>query len=136
MNPDAAANNKAAMKAATRLRIRCIVVDRISSSLENWEHMHRIPRLSQVDLYFALDTRNGQRTDLSHYDDLAQFASQSGNQLKLEPIYDVYSRYRFTRFEVFAGLLFTVPPIIAFITLLIWIVRLRRTRMSVASVAS
>src|SRR4051812_6587486 len=32
---------------------------------------------TQVDLYFAIDTRNGQKTDLSRYDELVRFASQS-----------------------------------------------------------
>lgn len=82
----------------------------------------------RVDSYFVLDTRTGRRTTMPNYDALRTAALQLGVQTKLEPIYSIYSRYRFTWFDVFAGLLFCIPPAAGFSLLIWWILRLRKSR--------
>lgn len=78
-----------------------------------------------VDSYVALDTRIGKKRTVSTIDELRSIAVQNGTQVKLEPIYEVYSRYRFTWFDAFSGLLFFLPPLAGFIALLVWIIKLR-----------
>jgi hypothetical protein len=80
----------------------------------------------RVDSYFLLDTRTGRRTTFSNYRSLQAAADQMGIQLRLEPIEDIYFRYRLTWFDTFAGLLFGVPPLIALIFLVLWIRRVRK----------
>jgi len=46
----------------------------------------------------------------------------------LEPINTVYSRYRFGWFDVFAGVLFLLPPLIGALLLIRSVVQVRRTR--------
>jgi hypothetical protein len=86
----------------------------------------------RIDEYFLLDTRAGTRSDFSDYDSLSAAAASLGIHANLEPIATVYSRYRFTCFEVFAGVLFVSPPILAGTLLTLWIRRLRRDRASVS----
>jgi hypothetical protein len=80
----------------------------------------------RVDSYFLLDTHTGRRTTFSDYKSLRAAADQLGIQLKLEPIKAIYSRYRFTWFDTVTDLLFAVPPLTAFILLLLWIRRVRK----------
>ncbi|MBS1805191.1 MAG: hypothetical protein JST28_17665 [Acidobacteria bacterium] len=82
----------------------------------------------QVDGYFILDTDIGKRTEFQSYDSLRQNALQIGIDPHLQPINDVYSKYRFSWFDVFAGLVFILPPIAAVVLLGVWIVRIRRRR--------
>lgn len=91
-----------------------------------FEHLRK--ESNQVDSYVVLDTRTGKRTTLPNYDALRSAAFQLGVQPNLEPINVVYWRYRFSWFDVFVGFLCCVPPIIGFLLLIRWIVRLRRTR--------
>ena len=86
---------------------------------------------SSVDAYFALDTQTGKRTVFSNYDELRAAAGQLGVSLKLEPIYNVYRRYRFTWFDVLAGFLLLAPPLVSAYFLFRWIARVRRTRESI-----
>lgn len=81
-----------------------------------------------VDSYFLLDTRSGKRTNFTAYDQLYNAARELGIQPNLEPIETVYSRYRFTWFEVFSGALLCAPPLISGLLLLKWVLRLRRSR--------
>ena len=83
---------------------------------------------NQVDSYFVLNAQTGKRTTLQNYDALRNTALQLGTQLNLEPIQTVYSRYRFSWFDVFVGMIFCGPMIISFLMLVRWIIRLRRTR--------
>ncbi len=80
----------------------------------------------RVDSYFLLDTHTGKRTTYSDYKSLTAAADQLGIQLRLEPIEDIYSRYRFTWFDTFTGLLFVMPPFIALILFVLWIRRVRK----------
>jgi hypothetical protein len=82
----------------------------------------------RVDSYFLLDTQTGKRTNFPDYQSLRAATEPLGIRLKLERITTVYSRYRFTWFDVFAVYLFCFPPLIAAIFLVRWIVRLRRLR--------
>lgn len=80
-----------------------------------------------MDSYFLLDAQTDTRTNFSNYDALHEQAQQLGIALRLEPISVVYSRYRFTWFDVFAGMLLCVPPLVSAWLLCLWIWRLRRT---------
>ena len=81
-----------------------------------------------VDGYFLLDTRTGKRTDFADYDSLKNAATQAGIRLSLQPIDEVYSKYRFTWFDVFAGLLFVIPPLGGGIAIILWVLRVRHSR--------
>ena len=83
---------------------------------------------SQVGSYFLLDTQIGKHTNFPTYESLRNKAQELGIGLSLEPIDTVYSRYRFTRFEIFVGLLLCVPPLIAAVLLVRWTIRLRKSR--------
>jgi hypothetical protein len=82
----------------------------------------------RVDSYFLLDTQTGKRINYSDYESLRVATEHLGVRLNLERIAAVYSKYRFTLFDVFAGLLFCLPPLVAAILVVRWIVRLRRLR--------
>lgn len=82
----------------------------------------------QVDSYFLLDTQVGKHTKFPSYDALRANAQQLGIALNLQPIADVYGKYRFTWFEVFAGLLTCLPPLVGAVLLVRWVIRVRRTR--------
>lgn len=83
---------------------------------------------SKIDSYFILDTRTGKRTTLRTYDSVVSAAGQLGIPVSLEPIYRVYSRYRFSWFDVFAGTLLLGPILIGFAFLVRLVVGLRRAR--------
>lgn len=80
----------------------------------------------RVDSYFLIDTETGTRINFSDYESLRAAIEPLGIHPKLEPIATVYSRYRFTWFDVFADLLFCLPPLVAAIFLVRWIILLRR----------
>jgi hypothetical protein len=82
----------------------------------------------QVNSYFILDTRIGKKTMLPNYDLFRSAARQFGIQPKLESINEIYSRYRFSWFEVFVGIVFCIPLLVGFLLLIWWIIRLRRRR--------
>jgi hypothetical protein len=65
------------------------------------------------DRYFILDTRTGSRTDFTTEAALRDSASKLGISLNLEPIGKVYSRYRFTWFDIAVVLLLVLPPAVA-----------------------
>jgi len=83
---------------------------------------------NHVDSYFLLDTQTGKRTQFQSYATLRGAAQRLGIEAKLEPINSVYSRYRFSWFDVFVGFLFCVPPLVGGFLLVRWVLRLRRTR--------
>jgi hypothetical protein len=68
-------------------------------------------------------------------DALRHRALELGIEPNLQPIDTVYSKFRFSRFDAFAGLLFCLPPVIGALVLVGWIVRLRRTRLSLPHTA-
>lgn len=97
-----------------------------ASDSNAFEHLGR--ETNAVDSYFLLDTQQGKRTQFHSEGELDVAARQLGIEVQLQPIYSVYSKYRFSWFDVFAGILFCVPPAIAGVLLLVWIARVRRTR--------
>jgi hypothetical protein len=75
--------------------------------------------------YFLLDTRKGKQVDFDTEGQLRDAASRSGAQLRLEPVFDVYRRYRFTWFDYIVGVLLIAFPIFGVAVLLRRIVRIR-----------
>jgi hypothetical protein len=93
---------------------------------------HRIEHFAQdigaADSWFVLNTKTGERTHFKTLEELKESARRSNITVNLVPIEDLYSKYRFTWFDAFAGALLVVPPLIAFAILARWTLRLRRTR--------
>jgi hypothetical protein len=83
---------------------------------------------NDVDAYFLLDTKLGKRTRFQNLDALRRNARELGIELNLQPISTVYSKFRFSWFDVLAGLLFCLPPVMGALLLIGRVVRLRRTR--------
>jgi hypothetical protein len=85
-----------------------------------------------ADSYFVLDTRTDERTDFKTYVELREAAQRLGIQPNLVAIDSLYSKYRFTWFDAFAGLLLILPPLIAAALMMRSVVRLRMTRAAAA----
>jgi hypothetical protein len=92
-----------------------------------FEHLGK--DISEVDSYFILDSQFGKQTQFQNYDAFRHRALQLGIEPNLQPIDTVYSKFRFSWFDVLAGMLFVLPPVIGALVLIGWIVRLRRTRL-------
>ena len=90
---------------------------------------------NQADSFFLLDTQAGKRMTFVRYQALAFQAQQLGIRPELEPITSVYSHYRFTWFDVLAGLLIFVPPLAAMYLLAKRILKIRRSRQLIAQPA-
>jgi hypothetical protein len=93
---------------------------------KSFEHLGE--DIDWADGYFILDTRSGTQTRFQVYDGLRGKARELGIEPNWLPINTVYSKFRFSWFDVSAGLLFCLPPAIGTLLLIRWIVRLRRTR--------
>jgi hypothetical protein len=104
-----------------------------STDSKSFEHLGKDS--DQVDGYFILDTQVGKQTKFQNYTALRRSAVELGIEPDMQPINSVYSKFRFSWFDVFAGFLFCVPPLIGGLVLIGWIVRLRRTRMLVPHIA-
>ena len=83
--------------------------------------------INRVNSYFILDTITGKKTLFSTIDELRGASQPLGIQPNLQPINAVYSKYRFTWFDILVGVLLVVPPIIYFAVL---VMRIRRLRQS------
>lgn len=83
-----------------------------------------------VDSYFFMDTQTGKRNEFRSNDEFRAAVFQLGIQPDLQPIDDVYRKYRFTWFDALAGFLLFAPPVIAAGMILRWIFKLRRTRLN------
>lgn len=95
---------------------------------KSFEHLSQ--ETDYVDSYFVWDTQTGKKAEFKTYDELRIQAQDLAIHLKLEPINSVYSTYRFSWFDVFASLLFCIPPLLLFFALIIWIRRLRAKGMA------
>jgi len=84
--------------------------------------------ISAPNLWFLLNTKTSERKDFETLEVLKESARRRNIALSLVPIGDLYSKYRFTWFDAFAGVLLVVPPLTAFALLTRRTVRLRRTR--------
>jgi hypothetical protein len=82
----------------------------------------------QVDSYFLLDTQIGRHANFPSHGALRAKAQELGITLNLQPIADVYGKYRFTWFEVFARLLACLPPLVGALLLVRWVIRVRKAR--------
>ncbi len=80
-----------------------------------------------IDSYFLLDTQTGKKTAFPNVDGLRAVATQLGISLNLEPIDAVYSRYRYTWFDVSVGILLSVPPFSCLVLLTRKILKLRKS---------
>jgi hypothetical protein len=83
---------------------------------------------NQVDAYFLLDTQTGKRIQFQNFEALRRKALEHGIEPDLQPINAIYSKFRFSWFDVLAGLLLCLPPVIGAALLIRWIVLLRQTR--------
>jgi hypothetical protein len=86
---------------------------------------HHIAGAAEKDHYFILNTRSGKRMDFKTFQNFRQAAHRFGFEPHLEPIYLVYSRFRFGWFDVFAGLLLILPIVAGALLLILRIWRLR-----------
>ena len=77
-----------------------------------------------MDWFFILDTSTGRQTRFSTYDEFLSKAQDLKIKLSLEPIRTVYSKFRFTWLDVFAGTVSLAPPAIGFLILIWWVRRL------------
>ena len=77
--------------------------------------------------YFILDTSKGAHASFASKKNFDEAAAKLGvTTILLEPIYVVYGRYRGTWFDTFAGFLFLVPPLVGFVGLVVWVMRVRK----------
>lgn len=88
---------------------------------------HLVDAAKPSDSYFVLDTRLGKRRELADLQRLREEAGAAGVTLNLEPIATVYSRYRFSWFEVVIGALLLVPMLAGLVLLVRSVIHLRRT---------
>jgi hypothetical protein len=94
-------------------------------------HASDFGKPSDVDSFFLLDTSAGKRSRFANQEDLSRAASQVGVHLNLEDIQTVYSRYRFTWFDVLVGVALLLPLATYFFFLARWIVEIRRAQSAV-----
>jgi hypothetical protein len=80
----------------------------------------------KVDSYFLMDTRAGTKAVFKDREGLEKAAADLHIKLKLEPIWNLYARHRFTWFDVLAGLLLVIPPITSFVLLFLSVVLIRK----------
>ena len=97
-------------------------------------HASNFGKPTDIDSFFLLDTTTGKRNQFTNQQDLSRAAQQLGVQLNLEDIDAVYSRYRFTWFDLFVGAAFVAPLAAYLLFLARWILQIRRTRISEVSV--
>jgi hypothetical protein len=77
--------------------------------------------------YFILDTNKDSHVTFANEKEFKEAANELGvGAIRLEPIDVVYGRYRPTWFDALAGFLFFVPPLVGFVGLVIWVMRVRK----------
>lgn len=81
-----------------------------------------------IESYFLLDTRTGKHESFPTYQALRDQARQMGIVLSMERISAVYSKYRYTWFEILAGIVLLGPPLTFAFLLIRWVLRLRISR--------
>jgi hypothetical protein len=89
---------------------------------------HAVFDQNQIDSYFILDTQTGKKTLFPSIEQLRESGRQLRISLNLQPIAAVYSKYRYTWFDIFVGILLCVPPTLGFAALVASIHKLRRSR--------
>jgi hypothetical protein len=77
--------------------------------------------------YFILDTNKDSHVTFANEKEFKEAANELGvGAIRREPIDVVYGRYRPTWFDALAGFLFFVPPLVGFVGLVIWVMRVRK----------
>ncbi len=92
---------------------------------------------NRVDSYFLLDTTAHTRSNFQNYDALTRAAQAFGIAPRLEPIFLIYSRYRYTWFD-FSAIALALVPLLGVGLLLgrrIWLLRLHGTASHAAPIA-
>ena len=90
---------------------------------------------SHVDSYFLLDTQSGKQTTYSNLGELQSATQPLGINVTLVPIYTLYSKYRYTWFDVVALLALLTGPAIAGTLIVRRILRVRKPRELVPAAA-
>lgn len=91
-------------------------------------HASDFGKSTDVDSFFVLDTVTCKRINFNNLQELNLAAAQLGIQLNLEDIQTVYSRYRFTWFDVAVGLALVVPLGAYFFLAARWIKRIGQSQ--------
>ncbi len=86
---------------------------------------------ASIDHYFLIDGKSRRRHDFSNIDELKVYAAYRGVQVNLESVDRVYSKYRFTWFDVFTAFLFCGPLFVYGCVLVWWLVRLRGNKPAI-----
>lgn len=86
---------------------------------------------SRVDHYFLIDGKTRTRQDFTTADELKEGAARVGVSVNLESADAVYSKYRFTWFDIFVAVLFTGPLAVYGVVLLWWLIRLMRQKQPI-----
>jgi hypothetical protein len=79
-----------------------------------------------VDTYFELNTTKKTHAEFQSLDELRRRATSEGVVLHLRPFASVFSDYRYTWFDYFAGVMLLSLPAVGFLLLAWWIWRIRR----------
>jgi hypothetical protein len=80
------------------------------------------------NLFFILHTDTEVRQDFTSLNALSAEAQRLGRPLHLEPVDTIYGRYRYTKIDLIAVVLFMVPPIVLAFFLIRSLLRLIRSR--------
>jgi hypothetical protein len=86
--------------------------------------------VDRLDSFFILDSRTGTKSLHLDYDSLRNSATQLGILPKLETINSVYCKYRFSWLDVVFGVFLFLLPVVCFVLLGGFVLRLRRGRQS------
>lgn len=81
----------------------------ILGGVDSHKREHFEEEISAPNSWFLLNTKTSERTDFETLDGLKESARRD-IALSLVPIGDLYSKYRFTWFDAFAGALLVGPP--------------------------
>lgn len=96
-------------------------------------HASDFGKSTDVDSFFVLDTGTGKRSNFNNRQELNLAAVQLGVRLNLEDIQTVYSRYRFTWFDVAMGLALVAPLGAYFFLAARWIKKIGRSQTTAQS---
>jgi hypothetical protein len=88
----------------------------------------RHPSNDEMSSYFLLDVQTKELIRFASAAELGGAARLHGVDLDLEPVWRIYNQYRYGWFDMFAGMLFSVPALLGFIIIVFKVVQLRRTR--------
>jgi hypothetical protein len=122
LSSDSVANQADAVPCVRQLQIvgQYIFLEGDSKYFDHFEQ-----DTNQINFYILIDTKTGKRTNFPSGDALENAARKLGIQPKLEPIWNIYSRYRWTWFDGLSLALLLVPPMVCILLWARWLFRLR-----------